>query len=582
MNAFFQDVRFAVRMLRRSPFFTVAAALALGVGIAANTAVFSLIDAVLLRPMPGVKDPSALAVFERWQAGQFLGNMGYPDYRDYRDRLRSFSGVAAEAGARVSLAKGVASERVAVALVSGNYFAVLGAIPAAGRLLTDADESEAGPAIAVIRHAFWERAFGGDPRVVGSAIHLNGHAITVVGVAPRELRGTSMQFQPDVWAPVTLQPILMPRMTPGTLRNRASGWLRIFGRLRPGVTLAAAQAETTTVAARLAEAYPATNHRRTVALVSGLGLDSDDRAELRHLLGLLLACVALLQLIACANVANLTLARSAARRREVAVRVALGAGRARLMRLFLTEGALLAACAGLLGILMAPVVAQLAVSVNQNAYTMRGVDVQLDVRVLGFGLLLTLISGLLFALAPARRAAQVDLTASLKDGSPGAGRAGSRVRGGLIAVQTALSLVLLAGAGTGIATMRRALSANPVAQPEDVLLASVDLDVQGYSSAQGVSFYAALLERARALPGVAAASLGLTVPPEEFFGRRAIFHAGAEPPLGVPGQRVRVRLACGRRCDRARLLSHAAHPSRRRARIHRRRPRWRASRGNRE
>jgi predicted permease len=531
MNAFFQDVRFAVRMLRRSPFFTVAAALALGVGIAANTAVFSLIDAVLLRPMPGVKDPSALAVFERWQAGQFLGNMGYPDYRDYRDRLRSFSGVAAEAGARVSLAKGVASERVAVALVSGNYFAVLGAIPAAGRLLTDADESEAGPAIAVIGHAFWERAFGGDPRVVGSAIHLNGHAITVVGVAPRELRGTSMQFQPDVWAPVTLQPILMPRMTPGTLRNRASGWLRIFGRLRPGVTLAAAQAETTTVAARLAEAYPATNHRRTVALVSGLGLDSDDRAELRHLLGLLLACVALLQLIACANVANLTLARSAARRREVAVRVALGAGRARLMRLFLTEGALLAACAGLLGILMAPVVAQLAVSVNQNAYTMRGVDVQLDVRVLGFGLLLTLISGLLFALAPARRAAQVDLTASLKDGSPGAGRAGSRVRGGLIAVQTALSLVLLAGAGTGIATMRRALSANPVAQPEDVLLASVDLDVQGYSSAQGVSFYAALLERARALPGVAAASLGLTVPPEEFFGRRAIFHAGAEPPL---------------------------------------------------
>jgi predicted permease len=531
MNAFFQDVRFAVRMLRRSPFFTVAAALALGVGIAANTAVFSLIDAVLLRPMPGVKDPSALAVFERWQAGQFLGNMGYPDYRDYRDRLRSFSGVAAEAGARVSLAKGVASERVAVALVSGNYFAVLGAIPAAGRLLTDADESEAGPAIAVIGHAFWERAFGGDPRVVGSAIHLNGHAITVVGVAPRELRGTSMQFQPDVWAPVTLQPILMPRMTPGTLRNRASGWLRIFGRLRPGVTLAAAQAETTTVAARLAEAYPATNHRRTVALVSGLGLDSDDRAELRRLLGLLLACVALLQLIACANVANLTLARSAARRREVAVRVALGAGRARLMRLFLTEGALLAACAGLLGILMAPVVAQLAVSVNQNAYTMRGVDVQLDVRVLGFGLLLTLISGLLFALAPARRAAQVDLTASLKDGSPGAGRAGSRVRGGLIAVQTALSLVLLAGAGTGIATMRRALSANPVAQPEDVLLASVDLDVQGYSSAQGVSFYAALLERARALPGVAAASLGLTVPPEEFFGRRAIFHAGAEPPL---------------------------------------------------
>jgi len=527
----YDDARFALRMLRRSPLFTGVAVLALGVGIAASTAIFSLIDALLLRSMPGVMAPGKLVVFERRQAGQLLGNMGYPDYRDYRDQLKSFSAVAAEAGARVSFTGGGASERVAAALVSGNYFRILGANPAAGRLLAEADESEGGPAVAVIGYAFRKRAFGGDLRVVGSAIRLNGHAFTVVGVAPRDFRGTSTQFKPDLWAPITSQPILMPRLTPDTLQNRASGWLRIFGRLAPGTTFVVAQAETTAVAAQLAQAYPATNHTRTVALVPGLGLDSDDRAEVRRLLGLLLACVALLQLIACANVANLTLARAAARRREIAVRVALGAGRARLVRLFLTEGALLAACAGLLGILLAPVLAQLAVSVNQNAYTMRGVDVQLDLRVLGFGLLLTLISGLLFALGPARRAARVDLTVSLKDGSPGAGRTSSHTRGGLIAAQTALSLVLLAGAGTGIATMRRALGANPVAQPENVLLASVDLDVQGYSPAKGLSFYASLLERARALPGVTAASLGVTIPPEEFFGRRAIFHPGEEPPL---------------------------------------------------
>jgi predicted permease len=531
MSAFLQDVRFALRMLRRSPLFTSVAVLALGVGIAANTAIFSLIDALLLRPMPGVKAPDELAVFERWQAGQLLGNLGYPDYRDYRERLKTFSGVAAEAATRVSFSSGGASERVAAALVSGNYLTVLGANPAAGRLLAEADESEGGPAVAVIGYAFWKHAFDGDSRLAGSTIRLNGQTFMVVGVAPREFRGTRRQFQPDVWAPITLQPILMPRLTPGTLRNRASGWVGVFGRLAPGRTLKAAQAETSAVSARLAQAYPATNHTRTVALVPGLGLDSDNRAEMRRLLGLLLACVALLQLIACANVANLTLARAAARRREVAVRVALGAGRARLVRLFLTEGALLAACAGLLGILLAPMVARLAVAANQNAYTMRGVQVQLDIRVLAFVLLLTVISGLLFALAPARRAARVNLSASLKDGSPGAGGSGSRMRGALIAAQTALSLVLLAGAGTGIATMRRALAANPVAQPENVLLASVDLDVQGYSPAKGLSFYAALLERARALPGVTAASLGLTIPPEESFGRRAIFRAGEEPPL---------------------------------------------------
>jgi predicted permease len=531
MSALMQDTRFAVRMLRRSPLFTAVAVLALGVGIAANTAIFSLIDAVLLRPVAGVRSPGELAVFERRQAGQLLGNMGYPDYRDYRERLHSFTGLAAEAVARVNFSNGGAGERVAAALVSGNYFTVLGANPATGRMFTDADEIEGGPAVAVIGHALWRRAFGADPRAVGSTIRLNGHACTVIGVAPPDFRGTRMQFQPDVWTPIALQPILMPRLSPNTLHNRASGWLRIFGRLTPGTTVAAAQAESSAVAAHLAQTYPATNQTRTVALIPGLGLDSDDRTDVRRLLGLLLGCVALLQLIACANVANLLLARAAARGREVAVRVALGAGRVRLIRMFLTEGALLAALAGLLGVLLAPLVAQLAVSANQNAYAMRGVDVQLDGRVLVFVLSLTLMSGLLFALAPVRRAARVDLTASLKDGLPGAGRAGSRTRGGLVAAQIALALVLLAGAGTGVATMRRALGANPVTQPENVVLASVDLDVQGYSAAKGLTFYAALLERARALPGVTAASLALTVPPEEFFGRRAIFRAGEEPPL---------------------------------------------------
>ena len=534
MRSCFQDARFALRMLRRNPLFTIVAVLALGVGIAANTAVFSLMDALLLHPMPGVKRPSELVVFERWQEGQLLGNMGYPDFRDYRGQLRGFSGVAAEAGARVSFSADsrASAERVAAGLVSGNYFAVLGANPIAGRAIADEDETGARP-VAVLGFAFWKRAFGGDPHAISRAIRLNGQPFTVVGVAPPDFRGTRAQSQIDVWAPITLQPVLMARMSAGTLQNRASGWLRIFGRLAPGVTVAAAQGEVSAAATRLERTYQVTNRTRKVALVPGLGLDSDDRAEVRSLLGLLLACVALLQLIACANVANLLLARSAARRREMAVRVALGAGRARLIRLLLTEGALLATAAGLLGALLAPTAAQLALMANQNAYTLRGIEVQLDYRVFAFVLLLTVISGLLFALAPARRAARVDLVESLKDGLPGAGRSGARLRGSLIAAQTALSLVLLAGAGAGVAAIRHALGANPVRQPENVMLASVDLDVEGYTTAQGQRFYEQVLERVRSLPGVTAASLGSTVPPEEFFGRRAIFHPGQEPPLSA-------------------------------------------------
>ena len=242
MNQLINDLRLTLRALRRTPGFAIVIILALGLGIGANTAIFSLMDAVLFRPPPGISRPGELVSFERWQAGQLLGDMGYPDYLDYRNQLRQFAGVVAEAGARLSFAKGPAVERVTSALVSGNYFSVLGVRPSAGRLINESDDREGkSELVAVLSFAFWQRAFAADPHIIGNSIALNGHTFTVIGVAASNFRGTSPASPINLWLPITLEPLAMPRMSPDTLRSRASGWLRVFGRLQPHTSMPAAQ-----------------------------------------------------------------------------------------------------------------------------------------------------------------------------------------------------------------------------------------------------------------------------------------------------------------------------------------------------
>ncbi len=496
----------------------------------AGTAIFSMVNALLLHSLPGIANPGELIGFERWQAGQLLGNMGYPDYKDYEGQLRTFSGVVAEAGARLSFAQGSRAERVAGALVSGNYFSVLGVKVAVGRpLLTSDDrEGDSEPA-AVLSFGFWQRAFGGAPAVVDRPIALNGHMFRIVGVAPSGFRGTDLEFHPDLWLPIASAPIAMPQLSSGALGNRAWGWLRIFGRLSPSAPLPEAQAEVSGMAARLANEYPLTNHRRTVALVEGVGLWSDERAELSRFLDLLLLSVGLLQLLACANVSSLLLARGAERQREVAVRRALGASRGRVVRLYLLEGGLLATFAGIVGVAIAWTLAQLAVLVPKAGFGLRDASLRLDWRVLIFALLFLAGSGLIVAFIPAWQGVGGDLVESLKEGSPGSGRGKSRMRGALVAVQIALSMMLLAAAGSALRTMQRGLAANPSSRPEDILLCSLDLTIQGYSPEQGDRFYQMLLDRLRTLPGVTAVSLGSSVPPDEVSGRISIFYPGQEP-----------------------------------------------------
>ena len=532
MSNSIQDLRFAARTLRRSPMFTVIATVVLGLGIGASVAIFSLVDALLLRPTPGVLHAGEIVGFERWQAGQLLGDLGYPDYRDYRDQLQSFSGVIAEATPTVDVARGGAAERMSAALVSGNYFAVLGVQPALGRLITDHDDVDGQNDVAVLSFTYWQQTFGADAGIVDQTILINGHSFTVIGVAQPEFLGTAPQSPTALWLPITSQPIAMP-MEPGTLQNRASGWLRIFARLKPGVTVEAAATEVNLVADRLAAAYPVTNVHRAVALVPGLGLFSGDRAGLRRFLLLLLLSVGVLQLIGCANVANLLLARAAARQHETAMRLALGATRAHLVRLFMTEAALLTLLAAVLGVVIAPALAHAATAIQQPAIGLRGVETHLSVPVLLFALLLTLVSALLVSSAPAWQATRGNLIEQVKSAAPTSSGSKARLRGSLIAAQIALSLALLTAAAAGIETMQRALAANPMPRPNDVLLCTLDLRTLGYTPEATERFFQSLLQRVESLPGVSAVTLGSAVPPEEWPGARAIFYPGQEPPQDV-------------------------------------------------
>ena len=550
MDSLWQDLRYAVRLFARSPGVTATAVLALALGIGANSAIFSLVNGVLLRPLPGVQDVNQVVTLEPAQNGRAQYSFGYPDYVDYRDHNSSFAGLAAHCGTPLSFNNG-APERLRGDLVTGNYFSVLGVIPAAGRMIAPEDDDQPGAhAVAVLSYGFWLRAFGGDAEAVGRGIKLNGYDFTIVGVASRDFRGTETGGSYDVWIPIKMQVQAMPRtMGRNWFNDRSAGWLSLFGRLRPGVSVDQAQSELTTIAGGLEQSYPDTNTGRDVSVLAGLGLDSDDRTSLRNFLALLLVAVTLLLLIACSNVANLLLLRATSRRREIAVKLALGATRGRLIRQLLTEASLLSLIAGGLGLLLAPWSAELILAFQQPAYGLRGVNISPDARVLAFTAVISIVTAVMFGLAPAMKASKVDLVTSLKDGAPSSGHRKSRLQGNLVVAQVALSLVLLIGAGLAVRTMQKALMMDRGFDGENMVLMSMDLTIRGYSEAQGRSFYEELVKRVDALPGVISSSLAKTVPPNDWSDRLSVFLPGDEPPPDV----LRVRDDLGLRVDANRI-----------------------------
>jgi len=519
MQTLWQDLRYGARMLLKQPGFTLIAVVTLALGIGANTTIFTLLDALLLKPLPGLAAQERLVQIGQTNNGQGFNSVTYADYRDYRDQNATFAGIAAESEQQFHLGTDKTAERIKGALVTGNYFDVLGVRSSAGRLLQPADaEVEGANSVAVISERLWRKHFNAEPNIVGQTISLNSHSYMIIGVAA-EFAGTSrMDEKTDVWIPITMWRHGNPWMVKigaDWLNSRSSDFVGLIGRLKPGVIVEQAQADLNVIAGRLEQAFPKTNAKRGARVVAGLGTSPADGKEIQQFLSIQFGIVGIVLLIACANIAGLMLARAARRQKEIGIRLALGAGRWRVMRQLLTESALVAllggVCALLVALWLTDWIRAGLPSEQQDMSAQLGLT--LDWRVLSFTLGLSVVTGLLCGLAPALQSSRLNLLPLLKDAGSGFGRGSrTRLRSTLVVAQIALSLILLVSAGLCVRTLHNAQAINAGFATENLLTAKLDLGRQNYAEAQGYEFYRQLLERTASLPGVESASLALSVP----------------------------------------------------------------------
>jgi predicted permease len=508
-----RDLRFGLRMLMTSPAFTCVAVLTLALGIGVNTAVFTFVDALLLRPLAGVPHPDRLVQLGRQYSDKaYVSDSTYPDYLDYREQNTVLSGLAVISPTAFHLSTGGETERVEGELVSGSYFEVLGTTAAHGRLITPADDRDA-QAVVVLSHRLWQRRFGGDPSIPGAAVTLDGHPFTVIGVTSEPFAGIKVGTPRDLWVPLVAVRRINPRVA-GRFEQRRASWLEMFGRLSPGVTLEQARAELSAIARRLEQTYPDTNAHAGIGVEPGLGRDVEVRRALGRFAYLPLAAVGIVLLIACANVAGLLLARGAARRKEIATRLALGAGRIRVFRQLLTESIVLAVAGGGAGLAVGSWLTGALRSLLPDRYLFLSfnLDFGLDWRVFGFTLAVATATGVLFGLVPALQSSRPDVVPALKAGRLSRERRDIRLRAVLVVTQLGLAVMLLTAAGLCVRTLRNAAAIDTGYEAGRVLTARMDLARQGYNEARGLLFQQQLLERIQAVPGVEAAGFAVTLP----------------------------------------------------------------------
>jgi predicted permease len=510
MDTLLKDIRYGIRGLLKRPGFTGVAVITLALGIGANTTIFSVLNGLLLRPPAAVTRPDRLVdVHATEPRGSSFHSFSYPDYLYYRDHNKVFAGLVAYTAMPLSMNAGAQPERIFGMLVSGNYFDVLGARPAQGRFfLFEEDQTPGTHPVVVVSYDLWQQRFGADQTLTGKTVTLNGHSFTVVGVAPQGFRGTWTALLPDVWVPLMMQ----SQVRPGpNLMSRGVSGLEMIARLNDGVNLPQAQAAMNLLAGQLAEAYPETNRGIGVDLRSASTVPGKFRGALIGFMAILLLVVGLVLLIACANVGAMTLARASARRKEIAIRLAVGASRPRIVRQLLIESVILFLLGGAAGVFIAIWSTRLLLAFKPPAEVPISLDLGVDVRVLLFTLLVSLTTGLLFGLAPALQASRPDvLTALNNDISRGSHR--SRTRNVFVVAQIAISLVLLVTAGLFLRSLRNATTIDVGFKPQDVQTLTLDLRTQGYDQSKGREFYRQLMEQVAALPGVRAASLARMVP----------------------------------------------------------------------
>ncbi len=541
MTGLLSDLRFGIRQLLRNRGFALTSLLVLAVGIGANVVMFSLANTLLLRPPQGVAAPEELfQVTSRWNPqSSFELSMGYPDYLDLEKALRGEANLAAHDSTPLGVRVGSVTERTRGSVVSPNYFDVLGIQPWRGRLLGEADhEVGAAQPSVVISHGLWRRRFPEGRDAVGAQLTVNGHPFTVVGITPPGFVGAVHLQRSELWLSMSQLPIAVPTNA-SLLTSRRSTWMRAFGRLSEGASLEEIVARTQTVSAGLAETFPETHATRELAISPGLGFGPNDGRTARLLSAVLLGVTSLVLFIACANVANLVLARASRRQGEVAVRRALGATQSRVLRLLLSESFVLSTIAALAGVLLAFVGKDLLFLLMPTAAQESGMAIAIDHRVLLFALALAGLSALVFGTVPALATRRSGLAMQIRGSSSGRARVG--LRSGLVVAQLALSVVLLMAAGLLLETMRRLQNVEPGFEKERVLVASVDPELQAYDDEKKQVFYTRLVEELEALPGVARASLAGTVPlsgSSESLGGLQI--EGVDPPEGRSGWSMRV------------------------------------------